>query len=391
MDGTKVTGQIKAINERFVKAELFKNQITPQKIWLEKSLCKPFKRRAKNIADKKISELLCQLTTLIQAGIPILQSLESIKKSSKDINVQQLIQTTILDIQQGHALSYAFKKHPKQFDHFACHLITIGETSGTLDIMLTRIVSHRMKYERFKAKLKKALLYPTITLSVAFLVICIMLIFVIPQFESLFLSVGANLPLFTRLMITTSQLTTKYGWILLALIGLTIFLITHLKRTHPNSKKQIDALLLRTPIIGVLSKKILAARLTRTLATICSAGINITSAIDHAKNLSNNTLFYEAMLTTKKSIQHGKSLHFALQETQLFHNMVIQMIAIGEEAGKLDEMLEKIAEHYESEIDQFLDTFSLLIEPIIMVVLGVIIGGLIIAMYLPIFKLGTVI
>lgn len=386
IDGKKLSGEILAINKRFVKAELIKKQIEI------KSVHQTFKLQLfkEKVTQKDITLMMRQMSTLFNAGIPLLQTINSLATSIKNPAIKTLLNTIQKDIQEGYPLSDATQKYPKIFDHVTHNFILVGEQSGTLDIMLERIATHREKNEKLKAKIKKALLYPIVTLCFAIIITVVMLVFIVPQFESLFSSFGTALPLPTRMTIQLSR-ALLHHWILFVFaIMAPILLFTILKKRISRFRQFLDKRILKLPLIGKILQKNMIARFASTLSLSLTSGLLIIEALDMIKNIINNTLFYDALTQIKKLTEQGKPLNLSLKSTKMFPNMVLQMVAIGEEAGKLSEMLNKVADYYEAEIDQLIDGVSQLIEPVMMLFLGLIIGGLIITMYLPIFKLGTV-
>ena len=389
-NGKKLTGEMRAINKRFVKAALSKNQIVVKRInqAFQLKILRPFKEK---LSQKELTLLLRQMSTLFSSGIPLLQTINTLSTTTKKTVAKTLLNAIQKDIQDGHPFSTAIQKHPKVFDRLMHNFILVGEQSGTLDIMLERIATHREKNEKLRARIKKALLYPIVTVSFAIVITIVMLLFIVPQFESLFSSFGAVLPLPTRITIQISRGLSNHWYILLIAITLPPLLFSILKKRSAWFRQFLDKRILQIPCVGNILQKNLVARLCRTLSLSLASGIPLIDALDNIKIIIHNTLFYDAFMQTKKLTQQGEPLNVSLKSTKMFPNMMLQMVAIGEEAGKLSEMLNKAADYYEAEIDQLIDGLSQLIEPVMMMFLGLIIGGLIITMYLPIFKLGTVI
>ena len=332
-----------------------------------------------------------QLATLLDAGIPILQALDVIYQGCEKPVLKKLLLAIKNNIRQGNLLSKTLKKYPKIFDHLTCQLIAIGEQSGTLDTMLKRMIQYKKKTADLKNKVKKALLYPCTVVVTAVIVTSILLIFVIPQFESLFSGFGAQLPLLTRMVIQTAHFLKFHWWWILFCFMIPITLIKFLKQRNKKFAIFLDKHILHIPIFGQMIKKSIIARLMRTLATTFSIGVPLLEALQTLKGIANNLAFSQALVQVHDNIQHGQPLHKSLQKCHLFPIISIQMVAIGEETGKLDDMLETLADFYETQIDRMVNNLNQLLEPLIMGILGIFIGGLVIAMYLPIFKLGTAI
>lgn len=388
-NGKKLSGTIRAINKRFVKIELIKKQIDVTRINQDFQI-QIFKIFKEKLSQKDITLMMRQMATLFCAGIPLLQTINALAISIKKPAAKTLLNAIQKDIQEGHPLSYATQKHAKIFDHFAQNFILVGEQSGTLDIMLERIATHREKNEKLKAKIKKALLYPIITIIVAVLITIFMLVFIVPQFETLFSSFGTSLPWPTQMTLQLSRVLTHHGFVFLLVTMLLIFLFVCLKKRCSRWHEFLDKKILNIPVLGKILQKNMLARLCRTLSLSMTSGMPIVEALELIKNMIHNTLLTDELTQIKKLIEQGNSLYSSLKSAGIFPHMMLQMVAIGEEAGQLSEMLHKVADYYETEIDQLIDGLSQLIEPAIMLFLGCIIGGLIVTMYLPIFKLGTV-
>jgi type IV pilus assembly protein PilC len=387
--GNTITGEQVAINRVTVKALLRRQGITPINIRIKSPFY--FLKQPKKIKPLEIAVFTRQLSTLLGAGIPLVQALELVTKSQTNPSLTILINTLKSDVEAGSTLTAALNKHPMQFNSLYCHLVAAGEQSGTLEKLLENIATYKEKTESIKGKIKKALYYPAAVITVAMIVTMILLLLVVPQFESLFNGFGANLPAFTRLVIAVSSTLQHYGWLLIAML---IAIITGIRIGLQKSvalAQYKDKALLKLPILGKVFEKAVTARFARTLATTYAAGLPLVDALRTVAGAAGNILFQKATLQIREDIIAGQNLTLALQATKIFPNLVIQMIQIGEESGSLDKMLNKVSEFYEEQVDNAVDSFSSLLEPIIMVVLGVVIGGLVIAMYLPIFKLGNII
>lgn len=385
--GEHLSGEKEAASVLMLKVSLRKQQIKPLKISEKR---KPlFKKRPKKICSQDITLFSRQIATMLNSGIPLVQALTLLIQTQT--HMRTLLSHIKTDLESGSTLAEALQRHPKYFNGLFYHLIYAGEQSGTLDTLLLRIASYREKMASLKAKIKKALFYPAAVIFVAILVTAILLIFVVPQFETLFKSFGAELPALTQGIIYTSRFITRYGW-----IGIFIVLACgigsyFLYRRHTGFIQWTDQTLLRIPVIGNILKKAIIARFARTFSTTFAAGLPLVDALQSAAHITHNIIFTKAILSVKSHISTGQSLQYALQTNPLFPPMIIQMVAIGEESGTLDIMLNKAADIYEEEVDRAVDTLSSSIEPAILIILGVLVGGLVIAIYLPIFQLGNVI
>ncbi len=378
--GMRAHGQISAESIALVKKHLLEKNISPLKI--ARKFTFSFAALRKKIQYKFIADFSRQLATLINSGIPVFMALNIIEQSSEHSGLRFLLGKIKKDIETGLALSEALKKHKKYFDDLFCNLIHIGEHSGTLDIMLNNIAHHQEKSMDLKRKIKKALLYPSVILATALTVTIVLLIFVVPQFGKLFHDFGAELPVYTRLVIKLSTIIT-HNFLFIAFGFISI--ITALK--YMNT----DKILLKMPIVRNILKKAIITRFSSTLAITLKAGLPLSEALQITANTANNKLFQHAILIIHEQVAAGQSISNAIAHSSLFPIRARQMIAIGEESGALDSMLNKTAEYYENEINYLVDNLNNLLEPAIMVILGILIGGLIIGMYLPIFRLGTII
>ena len=388
--GNRVSGEITSSDPTLAKAELRQQGIVPFKV-RKKPISIFSQLQQAKITPMEIAILTRQLATMLKAGIPVVQALDILGKGATNPKLQSLIISIRTDIESGVNFSDALRKHPKYFNELFANLVAAGEQSGSLDNMLARIATYREKTESLKGKIKKALFYPTAIIIVAFLITAALLIFVVPQFEQVFQSFGAELPVPTQIVINLSEVFQKYWYIIFMAIAGAIAVLRHLKLHSKKFAYGVDKLLLRLPIIGIILTKATVARFARTLATTFAAGLPLVDALQAVAGASGNILYAEATLRIREEVATGKQIQLAVKETNLFPAMVVQMIAIGEESGSLEFMLSKVADFYEEEVDNAVDSLSSLLEPVIMVLLGVIIGGLVISMYLPIFQLGNVI
>lgn len=387
--GDKTNGTIESNSIAIAKAALRKQGIVIKKITKKR---KPlFDKKNKKINAGDITMFSRQLATMLQAGIPLIQSFDIVAKGQKNKRMQALIESIKTDVETGLTLAESLQKHPLYFNELFCNLVDSGEKSGSLDIMLDRVASYKEKIETIKKKIKKALTYPLAVLVVAFLVTAALLIFVVPQFESLFQGFGADLPALTRGVVNLSKLFQSYWYIIFGIIGLAVYAFIRAKKHSLNFAHQIDRTLLRLPIIGIILQKAAIARFSRTLSITFAAGLPLVDALKSVSGATGNYIYAQATNKIRDDVSIGQQMHVAMENTHIFPNMVIQMIAIGEESGALEQMLGKVASFYEEEVDNAVDSLSSLLEPIIMSILGVLVGGLVVAMYLPIFKLGSVV
>lgn len=347
--------------------------------------------RGKKITEKDIAYFTRQLSTMLKAGVPLLQSIDIIARGHANPNFTQLLTVIRSDIESGSSMATAFRRHPQYFDTLYCNLIDAGEQGGILDALLERLSLYMEKSIALKSQIKSAMIYPIAVLSVAFAVTVILMLFVIPAFKGVFSSFGASLPAPTMVVINISDFFVQYWYLV---IGAPVFSIIGYFRARKKSEKVQrwhDKVLLKLPIFGSLFRKAVVARWTRTLATMFAAGTPLVESMESVAGAAGNWMYYDATREIEQSVRIGTSLTNAMQATHVFDNMVLQMTQIGEESGALDSMLLKVAEFYEREVDDAVAAISSLIEPLIIVVLGVLIGGMVIAMYLPIFKLGQVV
>jgi len=387
--GRKTKGEITSANPNIAKAELRKQGINATRV-RKKAEMSLFKMGG-SIAPADIALFTRQMATMMRAGVPLVQSFEIVADGVDKPKLKDLILAIRTDVAGGNTFASAIRKHPLYFDDLFCNLVDAGEQSGALETMLDRIASYKEKTESLKAKVRKAMTYPIAVLIVAFIVSGILLIKVVPQFESVFAGFGAELPAFTRFVISLSEMAQAYWYIVLGAIVAAVagFIAAH-RRSKPM-RDVIDRTLLKAPVVGNIIEKSAVARYARTLATTFAAGVPLVDALNSVAGAAGNAVFTNAVYKVRDDVSTGQQLNFSMRSTGVFPNMVTQMVAIGEESGALDDMLDKAATYYEEQVDNAVDNLTALMEPIIMSVLGVLVGGLIIAMYLPIFQLGRVV
>jgi type IV pilus assembly protein PilC len=386
--GKKVSGELQGTNPNLIKAQLRKQGVLVTKVTRKSTL---FAARAKKIKPLDIAFFTRQLATMMSSGVPIVQALEIIAEGSANPNFAKLINEIKTDVASGNTLASSLAKHPVYFDDLFCNLVESGEQSGRLESLLDRIATYKEKTEALKAKIKKAMTYPIAVIVVAVVVTAILLLKVVPQFKDVFANFGADLPGFTLMVIGLSEWLQSWWFIILiALIAIGWGYTQMHRRSKPFRDAQ-DRTLLKAPIVGQIVYEAAVARYARTLSTTFAAGVPLVQALDSVAGAAGNVVFYNAVNQIKQDVSAGTQLNFAMRTTNVFPTLAVQMAGIGEEAGNLDGMLEKVADFYEAEVDNKVDNLTTLLEPMIMSVLGVLIGGLIIAMYLPIFQLGAVV
>jgi type IV pilus assembly protein PilC len=385
--GKKVKGKVVAASEAAVRTELRRQGVVPTRVRKQSMLF----RKQGRVTAADIAIFSRQMATMMTAGIPLVQSFDIIGAGHENPAMQKLILAIKADVEGGTALADALAKHPLHFDDLFVNLVSAGEQAGALETLLDKIATYKEKTEAIKKKIKKALFYPTSVVVVAIVVTSILLIFVIPEFESLFQGFGADLPAFTRFVIDISKFVQSTGWVLLiAGVGAVVGFL-HAKKRSRAVQHFVDRLMLKIPIIGSILNKSSIARYARTLSTTFAAGVPLVEALDSVAGACGNIVYETAVLRMRDEVATGQRLQRAMENTDLFPNMVNQMIAVGEESGSLDAMSSKVADFYEEEVDNAVDSMSSLLEPLIMAILGVLVGGLVIAMYLPIFKMGAVV
>jgi len=384
--GKSIKGEIKATGESFVNATLRRQGITVTKVKKQSSFA-----NKGTVTEKDITLFTRQLATMMKAGVPLLQSFDIVGKGHGNPAVAKLLLDIKSDVETGSSLSAAFRKHPIYFDSLFCNLIGAGEQAGILDTLLDRLATYKEKILAIKSKIKSALFYPISIIVVAFIIVAVIMIFVIPAFKELFSSFGADLPAPTLIVMAISDIFVKWWWAIFGSIGFGLWFFFYTWKRSISMQATMDRLILKIPVFGPLIRKATIARWSRTLATMFTAGVPLVEALDSVAGAAGNRVYYDATKRIQSEISTGTSLTVAMQNTEVFPNMVLQMTAIGEESGALDSMLGKVADFFEAEVDDAVEGLSSLMEPVIMVVLGVLIGGLVVAMYMPIFKMGAVV
>ena len=384
-NGKQVRGELRAAGENQIKASLRRQGITPTKIK---------KRRmsaGRPIKPKDLAIFTRQLATMMKAGVPLLQAFDIVGRGNPNPSVTKLLNDIRMDVETGTSLNAAFRKYPLYFDNLYCNLVEAGEAAGILDQLLDRLAVYMEKTEAIKSKIKSALMYPISVLIVAFVVVAVIMIFVIPSFKTVFSSFGGELPAPTLIVIAMSEFFVQYWYLIFGGLGGGFYFFMQAWKRDKRVQVFMDRLLLKLPIFGVLVEKSCIARWTRTLSTMFAAGVPLVEALDSVGGAAGNNVFETATLRIQQEVSTGTALTAAMTNANLFPSMVLQMCAIGEESGSIDHMLGKAADFYESEVDDMVAGISSLMEPIIIVVLGTVIGGIVVAMYLPIFKLGQVV
>ncbi|HHA2451065.1 TPA: type II secretion system F family protein [Stenotrophomonas maltophilia] len=387
--GVKMKGEQLAKNANLLRAELRRQGINPGQV---KPKSKPlFGAAGSPVKPKDIAFFSRQMATMMKSGVPIVSALDIIASGHKNPRMKKLVDTIRTDIEGGSSMYEAVSKHPVQFDELYRNLVRAGEGAGVLETVLDTVATYKENIEALKGKIKKALFYPIMVVVVAMLVSGIMLVFVVPQFEDVFKSFGAELPAFTQLVVNLSRFMVSWWWLmLLVAIGTAVALVMSYKRS-PKMQHAMDRLVLKVPVIGQIMHNSAIARFSRTTAVTFKAGVPLVEALGIVAGATGNTVYEEAVLRMRDDVSVGYPVNMSMKQTNLFPHMVIQMTGIGEEAGALDAMLFKVAEYYEQEVNNSVDALSSLLEPMIMVFIGTIVGGMVIAMYLPIFKLGAVV
>ncbi|MCE7031186.1 type II secretion system F family protein [Lysobacter sp. GX 14042] len=387
--GVLMKGEQAAKNANFIRAELRKQGITPKVV---KPKPKPlFASSGRRVTPLDIAIFSRQIATMMKAGVPIVSALEIIGSGNKNPKMQVLVNTIRADVESGLSLSEAIGKHPVQFDELYRNLVRAGESAGVLETVLDTVATYKENLEALKGKIKKAMFYPAMVVAVALIVSSILLIFVVPQFEDVFKGFGADLPAFTQMIINLSDFMVSWWWLIFGLMAVAAVGLVAFYKRSPAFQHNMDKLVLKLPVIGQIMHNSSLARFSRTLAVTFKAGVPLVEALDTVAGATGNTVYEKAVHRIRDDVSVGHSVNVAMKQTNLFPHMVTQMTAIGEEAGALDTMLFKVAEFYEQEVNNAVDALSSLLEPLIMVFLGVIVGGMVIAMYLPIFKLGAVV
>jgi len=384
--GNRQRGVTDGHNTDLVRAQLRRQGITPMKV--RKKSEPLFGSSGPKITAGDVAIFARQLTTMMGAGVPLVQSFEIVAQGHEKKTMRELILQIKSDVESGSNFGAALRRHPRVFDDLFCSLVSAGEQSGTLERLLNEIATYKEKAESLKAKVRKAMVYPSMVLVVAFIVTAVLLIFVVPQFEDLFSGVGSELPAFTQLVVNISEFFQAWWWAIFGGIIGGIMLFVQARRRSKTFSALIDRVSLKLPVFGDLLTKAATARFARTLATMSSAGVPLVEAMESVAGTAGNAVYYDAILKMRDEAATGQRLQVSIKRSGLFSNMVTQMVAIGEESGSLDDMLAKVAEYYEEEVDNAVDNLTSLMEPFIMVIIGVLVGGLVVAMYLPIFKMG---
>ena len=380
-----VRGEVVAKDEEEARKKLQRRGIRPLRISKVKTA------RKRRITQEDITVFTRQLATMMKAGLPLMQAFEIVARGHSNPSMTEMLMQVRSDVEQGSALGKSFSKYPKYFDRFYCNLVSAGESGGVLESLLDKLAVYKEKTQAIKKKVKTALTYPIAIIVVAIALIFIMMMFVLPAFKEVYANMGAELPRLTQLVMSLSDLFVDYGWIMIILLIVSAFGLYKLHEKSPTFQKRIDALILRLPVFGSIVRKATIARWARTTSTLFAAGVPLVEVLDSVAGASGNILYEEATQDIRAKVTQGLSLTSSMQSTDMFPNMVIQMAAIGEESGSLNDMLNKAAEFYEDEVDNSVSRLSHLMESIIMVVLGSLIGILLIAMYLPLFNLGNVV
>lgn len=387
--GKKVKGEMSGTSNALVKAQLRRQGVNPRKV--KKKPKALFGGGGKAIAPKDIAIFSRQMATMMAAGVPMVQSFDIVGRGHENPNMQDLIMNIKADVEAGNQLADALAKHSMYFDDLYVNLVRAGEAAGILESLLDKIATYKEKVEAIKGKIKKALFYPAAVLIMAFIVTTVLMIFVIPQFASLFKDFGADLPAMTQVVVAMSDFFVARWYIIFAALGGGFWAIRQLHKRSRPFRNLLQRASLKAPVFGDILVKATIARYARTLGTMFSAGVPLVEAMDSVAGAAGNVVYSDAIYKMRDEIATGTQLQVSMRDTNLFPNMVVQMVAIGEESGSIDHMLGKVADFYEEEVDNAVDAMSSLMEPMIMAILGVLIGGLVIAMYLPIFKMGQVV
>ncbi len=387
--GGKMKGETEGVSAALVKAELRRQGINPAKV--SKKPQPLFGGGGKKITPKDIAIFSRQLATMMSAGVPLVQAFEIVGRGHDNPRMQSMILGIKADVETGSTLAESLRKYPEHFDPLFCNLVDAGEKGGILETLLHKIASYKEKTEALKAKVKKAMFYPTAVLIVAFIITAILLVYVIPQFEELFKGFGADLPALTMFVMELSTVFQDWWYVIFGGIFAATIVFKQAKIRSEAFRRILDRVALKVPVLGEIQNKSIVARFARTLSTMFAAGVPLVESLDSVAGATGNSLYGDAVLRIRDDISTGTQLNQAMKATGMFPSMVVQMVAIGEESGSLDQMLGKVADFYEEEVDALVDGLSSLLEPIIMAFLGVVIGGLVIAMYLPIFQMGNVV
>ena len=387
--GARVKGEMSSTSDALVKAMLRRQGINPLKVKKKpKALFSSSKRK---ITAKDIAVFSRQMATMMSAGVPLVQSFEIVGRGHENVGMQELILAVKSDVESGNTLADSLAKHPYHFDDLYVNLVRAGEAAGILEGLLDKIATYKEKTEAIKGKIKKAMFYPLAVIFMAFIITAVLMIFVIPQFADLFSGFGADLPAMTRVVINMSDYFVARWYVIFGVTGGVVFGFLNLRKRNRKFRRLIERISLKLPVFGDIFTKATIARFARTLGTMFAAGVPLVEAMDSVAGACGNIVFGDAVLQMRDDIATGTQLNASMRQTNLFPNMVVQMVAIGEESGSIDQMLGKVADFYEEEVDNAVDAMSSLLEPLIMAILGVLIGGLVVAMYLPIFQMGKVV
>ncbi len=381
----QVRGEMKAASETVVTSNLRRQGIRVTKLKRQTF------RGGRRVTEKDVTFFTRQLATMLKAGVPLLQSFEIVARGHSNARFSRLMMDVKSRIEAGSSLADAFRQHPAQFDQLYCNLVAAGESSGMIDAILDRLATYKEKILALKSKIKSALFYPSAVVAVAIIVVWVIMIFVIPAFKEVFSNFGASLPAPTQIVIDISDFVVAWWWAAFLVVGGGVFALSILVKRSDHARYTVDRLLLKLPVVGEILEKATIARWTRTLATMFAAGVPLVESLDAVAGAAGNKVYANATRRVQTDVSTGSSLTNAMTSTQLFPNMVLQMVQIGEESGSLDAMLTKIADFYEREVDDAVAALSSLLEPLIIVFLWIVVGGLVVAMYLPIFKLGAVV
>ncbi|PIE47890.1 MAG: type II secretion system protein F [Gammaproteobacteria bacterium] len=391
--GQKIAGELVSNNMAMAKAQLRQQGIRVESIKRKPKGFFTLAAIGKNNSIKPVDTAIFmrQLATLIKAGVPIINAFDIVADLLDKPSMQQLVLQIKADVQSGTTFAQALAKYPKYFDGLVCSLVESGEQSGTLETMLQRIASYKEKNEKLKSKIKKELTYPLVVVIVAIFVMIILMVRVVPVFAELFASLGSDLPVFTQLVVAVSSWLQRRWWILLLASVIAVWCTIKMYKNHVNFKNKVDVWLLKLPIIGSVVYHAVVARFARTLSTTFTAGVPLIGALNYTAGATGNHKFYVATQQIKEDVKSGINLQTAMQRTAMFPSLAIQLVGVGEQAGSLEDMLDNIADYYEQKVDNALESMTTLLEPMVMVVLGVLVGGLVVAMYLPIFQMGSVV
>ncbi len=386
--GTRIKGESRASDVALVRAELRRQGVRPLKIKTKAELFASLNK--KRVTAKDIATFSRQIATMVSAGVPVVQAMDITARGAEKPSLQDLLMTIKADIESGSSMAGALRQHPLYFDRLFCNLVYAGESAGVLDDMLTKVANYKERIETIKGKIKKALFYPAMVIVVAIVVTAILLMFVIPAFKDLFNGFGVDLPAFTLLVIAISDWVQEWWWIILLGMFLAVYSGIQGWKRSERFRRFVDKVSLKIPVVGPILDKSALARFARTLSTTFSAGVPMVESLESVAGATGNTVYADAIMRIREDVATGQSLQLSMRQQNIFPHMVIQMTGIGEESGALDELLGKVADFYEEEVNNAIDALSSLIEPMIMVVIGVLVGGLVIAMYLPIFKMAAV-